>query len=89
MLSHAIASDNIYIYLVRIHLIVGQQVHTNIYMAARDGANLTAWSFIEGKPIPSKMPKEIKRHHYFIYTTSATEPHPDREFWVDIKVNAA
>lgn len=55
-------------------------------MAVRGGANLTAWSFTEGTPIPSKMPKEIKRHHYFVYTTSAIEPHPNRQFWVDIQV---
>ena len=68
------------------NLFTGDQVHLNIYISLCDNGELTGWSFTPGKPIPSKMPPEFKRSHYFVYTTSAEAPYPTRQFWLDVKV---
>ncbi|XP_067931530.1 endoplasmic reticulum metallopeptidase 1-like [Watersipora subatra] len=73
--------------IVRHHLTCsGNHFHGNIYLSVVEGGELIGWSFTPGTPIPTKIPKEIKRSHYFIYTSSAMSPHPANNFWLDIQV---
>ncbi|KAF6039224.1 ERMP1 [Bugula neritina] len=57
-----------------------------MYMAAAKSANISSWAFTPGTPIPTAVPSHFSRRHYFVFTTSATSPHPDKKFWVDVQV---
>lgn len=63
-----------------------QSSHLNMYMAAAKSANISSWAFTPGTPIPTAVPSHFSRRHYFVFTTSATSPHPDKKFWVDVQV---
>ncbi|KAF6035761.1 hypothetical protein EB796_005925 [Bugula neritina] len=52
-----------------------------MYMAAAKSANISSWAFTPGTPIPTAVPSHFSRRHYFVFTTSATSPHPDKKFW--------